>query len=98
MSGPVCLAAGHDRPDHARRLVGHGDGCDANRLAGEQVSQPRIDRLGFVLCSSDQGSHADDEELAQILVSHLGDPTKPLLATARLLQGGQPQLGGELPA
>ena len=66
--------------------------------AGKQVCKLRIDRLGFVLCSSNKRSHADDEELAQILVSHLGDPAKPLLATARLLHRGQPQLGGELPA
>src|SRR3974390_1998042 len=48
------------------------------------------------LCFARHGGHADNEELAQVLVAHLCDTPKPLFAATRLLKRRQSQPGGEL--
>ncbi len=89
-------AARHDRPCDPRHFVGNGDRGDARGLSGEQSDETRIDRAGFLLGVSDQRGCADDQELPQISVAHLGNAPQPFLAATRTLPRGQPQPGGEL--
>jgi hypothetical protein len=56
-----------------------------------------VDRLRILPCTTHKCGHADNEQLAQIFVTHLGDMTEPLFAAARLLKWRQSQPGSELP-
>ena len=47
---------------------------------------------------AERGAGAHDQKLAQVAVTHLGDPPEPRLAAARMLTRGQPDEGGELPS
>jgi hypothetical protein len=81
----IGLATCHDRPDHPRGLVRHRDGGDPCGLSSKQIRQPWIG-FGILPCTTHKHRHADNEQLAQIFVAHLGDTTEPLFATARLLK------------
>lgn len=96
MASLVDFAAGHDRPDHAGHLVGHGHARNTRRLSGKQCQKVGIGRLGLVLGLADQRGRADHQELSQIPITHLGDATEPVLATTRVLRGCKSQPGGEL--
>jgi hypothetical protein len=47
---------------------------------------------------SDDGHGADEQQLAQIAVSLLGDPAKPFFATARVLARNKTNPCGKVPA
>src|SRR5688572_15770802 len=53
VSGLVYLTACHDRPDDARRLVGHSDRRHPHGLSCQQIREARIDRPGIILGASD---------------------------------------------
>ena len=59
---------------------------------GEGWSRVRTPRRPY------DGCHADDQELAQIAVAHLADPSKARLAAARVLPRHEAEPGGEVPA
>src|ERR1700732_391161 len=96
MTGTICLATCHDRPDDPRGLVRHRDGGHPGGFSCEQIRKAWIE-FGIFLCTAHKRGRADNEQLAQVLVAHLGDTTKPLFATARLLKWRQSQPGSELP-
>lgn len=73
-------AASHDCPCDPRHLVGDGDRDDAGGLSGEQGDKSRIDRAGFLFCVSNQCGGADNQELSQISVAHLGNASQAFLA------------------
>src|ERR1700687_5013711 len=93
----IGLATCHDRPDHPRGLVRHRDGGDPHGFSCEEIGKAWIDLAGIVLCTAHKRRHADNEQLAQVFVAHLGDTTEPLFATARLLKWRQSYPGSELP-
>lgn len=92
----VDFAAGHDRPDHAGHLVGHGHARNTRRLSSKERQEVGICCFGFILSSANQRGGADHQELSQIPITHLGDATEPVLATTRVLRGCKSQPGGEL--
>ena len=66
-------AARHDGPCNPRHLVGDRDRGDARGLSGEQRDKARINRAALLLGVSNQRGGADDQELPQISVAHLGN-------------------------
>jgi hypothetical protein len=78
-------------------MIGHGYGGDAQRLTREQRGDPRIGHVRAARVAGDERGHTVDQQPAQVLVAHFGDPPKPLLAATAVLQRGQPRPGGELP-
>ena len=58
-------------------------------LSRQQIRQAWIDLIGIAFCTAHKRSHTDNEQLAQIFVTHFGDTTEPLFATARLLKWRQ---------
>jgi hypothetical protein len=55
-------------------------------LTREQVGEARGHCLRVVQGAADQRCCADDKELAQLLVAHLGDATELFFAAARVLK------------
>src|SRR5665811_580734 len=74
----------------ARRQASRG-------FSREQIGQAWIYLIGIVFCTAHKWGHADNEQLEQVFVAHLGDTTEPLFAAARLLKWRQSQPGSELP-
>jgi len=62
----------------------------------EQIRQAWINLPRILLCTAHKRRHANNEQLAQVLVAHLGDAPEPFLATTRLLKWRQSQPGREL--
>lgn len=83
---------------HAIRAILLAMATEATRAGfrASRATKPGFDRAGFLLGVSDQRGCADDQELPQISVAHLGNAPQPFLAATRTLPRGQPQPGGEL--
>lgn len=81
-----------------RRPVGHSDCGKTHRLPRQQVCDARIHQGWAYPRTPDERCHADHQQATKILVAHLGDPTHPLLASARVLQRVEAEPGSELPA
>ena len=78
---PIWLAAGHDRPDHPRHLVGECHCSDLGRSTRHELNQPRS-ACSVSLGIADNGESADHQHLPQVSVTLLGNPAEPLLAAA----------------
>jgi hypothetical protein len=87
--GSVTLAVRHQRPDDPGGLVRQGNRDDLLRAPGKQLDEPRA--LSTVsLDVADHGHGADYQHLAQITVVRPRDAAEPLLPTARVLLGYEP--------
>src|ERR671916_2612326 len=85
----VTLTVRHQRPDRPGGLVRQGNRSNFLRTPGKQLDEPRA--LSAVsLDMADHGHGADYHHLAQITVARPRDAAEPLLATARVLLGYEP--------
>ena len=94
-SGPVGLVARQDRPDHASGLVRHGDSRHLARLSRQDVGKPWIIPLRVPGDPAHARHHADDQQPAKVLITHLRDASQPLLAAAGTVQRRQAEPGGK---
>lgn len=78
----VGSSSGHDRPDDACGFVRKRDCGDTRRLSGREMGEPWVGSLRLILRVAHQGGHADNEQLAKVLIAHLGDAPEPLFAAA----------------
>src|SRR5208337_3650468 len=96
----VLAAAGHQRVDDPRDLVGDRHRgqlelvCD--RLALEHRARPQTQGVVMASAMAKRRAGTHHQELAQITVAHLGDEPEPLLAPGRTLARRQAEEGGEL--
>lgn len=88
---PIILFSRHDRPDHARHLVGQGDRSHHSLLATECMSEPVVGQDAFADDPSDPAHRADDQQLTSIGLPHLADRAAPCLAAGRSLSWYQTQ-------
>jgi len=94
----IILLPRHHRPGDPRHLVGDGDGHQPCWFALKQPVRPNADGGCLAPGVADDGGGAEDEEVAQVAISHLGDGSHALLATGRVLLGHEAEPGGELAA
>jgi hypothetical protein len=81
-------------PDYPRRLVRDGHGRDIRRTPSAQLCQPHP---GLSAPAHD-GAAAVDQKAAQIAVSALADPPKPVDTTCRVLSRNQAKPSGKVAA
>src|SRR5215472_18758690 len=93
----VEFAADHHRPGDARHLVGQRHRRDFLWLACQQSAQPR---RGAALLDGllDERGGAQDQQLAQTLVTGAADFAEPLPAGGRVLARCDPDPRGKVPA
>ena len=83
-------------PHDPSGFVCHSDGGEARGLSLQEVCQPWICPLRIICNLPDARRHADDDELAQIPITHLRDLAQPFLATAGMVAWREPQPGSKL--
>src|SRR5208337_1827993 len=96
----VLAAAGHQRVDDPRDLVGdrHRGQLELvfDRLALEHRARPQTQGVVMPLAMAKGRAGAYHQEFAQVAVAHLGDAPEPLFAPGRTLARRQAEEGGEL--
>ena len=90
---PVDVLSDRQRPDDSRHLVRQCDGDQLRRLFRDHPPQPGIIQLLALAHMPEHRRCAQDEQLAEIALAHLGDPAEPLLAGRRVLPRCQPDPG-----
>lgn len=78
-SGIACVVT-HEREGDAGELVGGRHGDKLERLGLHQAIGPASQRIAATFAMEEDRVSADNEQLAQISVSHLGNSPQPLLA------------------
>ena len=89
---PVFLFLSQHCPDGPRRLVSHSSCCQSERLDGDDLRGPEIDRLWRTFRHHCARRHIDVTQLANGAITLLGDLAKRFLATAGRVERGEPQL------
>ena len=96
--GAVIFLPDEEGPCDPRRLVGKRNRHESGRLLCEKLVDPDCTDRAFVARISHDRSRADNEQRAKVSITHFGDTAEPLLTSAGVLFGCEPQPGGKLTA
>src|SRR5260370_42464372 len=91
------LAFSHHGPGHPRDLVGERDGGNLRWPPRQQRREPGPMLGAMDLGVADNGERTGHKQAAQIAVTLLADPAKPVLAPPGVLLRHDPDPGGEIP-
>src|SRR5580693_7120391 len=94
----IAFALRHPRPRYPCDLVGECDGCDLRGSPRQQHCEPRPmpGAMGFGI--ADYCQRASREQAAQIAITAFADIAEPILTTARVLLGDEPNPSRKVPS
>lgn len=88
---PVFLFLCQHRPDGPCRFVRHSGRCQSEWLVCNNLLRPQINLFRRTFRHDRARCHADDQQLADVAVSLLGDLAQALLAATGFVERGEPK-------